>query len=57
VQKKMGEVKVQLEEICLLADKAVKETIKKQQYLDQSKTAEGKIDKLLAEVSALMQTL
>ena len=57
VQKKMGELKGLVDECCLLADKVVKETIRKQQYLDQSKTAEGKIDKILADVAAIMQTL
>ena len=57
VQKKMAEVKSLVEECCLLAEKVVKESMKKPQYVEQSKAAEGKIDKILADVSAIMQTL
>lgn len=53
----MLEVKTLLDECCLLADKVVKETMKKQQYLDQSKAAEGKIEKILSDVAVIMQTL
>ena len=57
MQKKMAEVKVLLDDCCLLADKVVKETIKKQPYVDQSKVADSKIDKILEDVGIVMQAL
>ncbi len=57
VQKKMSEVKSLIEDCCLLAEKVVKESMKKPQYVEQSKAAESKIDKILADVSAIMHTL
>ena len=57
MQKKMAEVKMLLDDCCLLADKVVKENIKRQPYVDQSKVADSKIDKILEDVGIVMQAL
>ena len=49
MQKKMAEVKMLLDDCC--------ETIKRQPYIDQSKVADSKIDKLLEDVGIVMQAL
>ena len=57
LQKKMSEVKNALDESCLLAEKVVAEKIGKQQYVDQSKSCQSRIDRLTSEVDAVIQTL
>ena len=53
----MSEVKNALDESCLLAEKVVAEKIGKQQYVDQSKSCQSRIDRLTSEVDAVIQTL
>ena len=53
----MAEVKMLLDDCYLLADKVVKETIKRQPYVDQSKVEDSKIDKILEDVGIVMQAL
>lgn len=57
IQKKMGEVKSCLDEIWLLAEKVVKGAVAKQQYVEQNKKAESKMEKLLLDISNIVQTL
>ena len=57
IQKKMGEVKSILEESCLLAEKLVGEKLGKQKYIDQEKSLQSRIDRLLQEVNTAVQTL
>lgn len=57
IQKKMSEVKGLLEESCLLAEKLVSEKLAKQKYVEQEKSLQSRIDRLLVEVNTVVQTL
>ena len=46
-----------LEESCLLAEKLVGEKLGKQKYIDQEKSLQSRIDRLLQEVNTAVQTL
>lgn len=57
VQKKMSELKTVLEESCLMAEKVVTDKMNKQKYVEQEKAVQSRIDRLLQEVNAMVQTL
>ena len=57
IQKKMSEVKTLVDESWYLAEKVVKGSVTKQQYLDQSKKAESKMEKLMQDIESVVQTL
>ena len=53
----MSEVRRLLEESCFLAEKVVAGSLSKQNYVDQNKAAEGKVEKLLQDVDNLQLSL
>lgn len=53
----MSEVKAQLDETWILAERVVKGTVTKQQYVDQNKKVETRMEKILQEISAIVQTM
>lgn len=53
----MSEVKTLMEDSWYLADKVVKGSVTKQQYVDQSKKTDSKMEKLMQDVESLVQTL
>ena len=57
IHQKMSEVKGHIEESCLLAEKLVEEKLAKQKYVEQEKSLQSHIDRLLIEVNAVVQTL
>lgn len=57
MQKKMGEVKTLLDESWYLAEKVVKGNVTKQQYVEQNKKMETKMEKLLQDISSIVQTM
>lgn len=57
VQKKMGEVKSHLDESWYLAEKVVKGNVSRPQYMEQNKKAEAKMEKLIQDIDAIVQTL
>ena len=50
-------MKTLLDESCFLAEKVVVGNVSKQQYVEQNKTVESKVEKLLQEISNVVQTL
>ncbi len=57
VQKKMSEVKALLDECWFLADRVVKGNVGKQQYVEQNKKVESKLEKMLQDISSIVMTL
>ena len=57
VQKKMSEVKGLLDEGWVLAERVVKGSMTKQQYVDQNKKVESKMEKLLQDITTVIQAL
>ena len=57
MQKKMSEVKSLLDESWYLAEKVVKGSVTKQQYVEQNKKIDSKLEKLLQDISAIVQAL
>lgn len=57
MQKKMAEVKGLLDDSWFLAEKVVKGSVTKQQYVEQNKKMEMKMEKLLQDISSIVQTL
>lgn len=53
----MAEVKTQMDESWHLAERVVKGSLTKQQYVEQNKKVESKIDKVLQEINCIVQTL
>lgn len=53
----MSEVKNLLEESCILAEKLVGEKMGKQKYVEQEKSLQSRLDRLLVEVNTVVQTL
>ena len=53
----MSEAKALLEESCLLAEKLVSEKLAKQKYIEQEKSLQNRIDRLLVDVNTVVQTL
>lgn len=53
----MLEVKGLVDESWYLAEKVVKGSVTKQQYLEQSKKAESKMEKLMQDIESVVQTL
>ena len=53
----MSELKTVLEESCLMAEKVVTDKMNKQKYVEQEKAVQSRIDRLLQEVNAMVQTL
>lgn len=57
LQKKSAELKAILEESCILAERVVSERIGKQQYLEQDKSNQQRINRLQQDIDSLVQTL
>ena len=57
LQKKSAELKTILEESCILAERVVSERIGKQQYLEQDKSNQQRINRLQQDIDSLVQTL
>ena len=57
IQKKMSEVKGLIDDSCQLAEKLVGEKLSKQKYVEQEKSLTSRMDRLLVEVNATVQTL
>ena len=57
VQKKMNEVKSSLDESWYLAERVVKGNMTKQQYVEQNKKVESKMEKIIQDISSIVQTL
>lgn len=53
----MVEVKAHVDEGWYLAERVVKGSVAKQQYVEQNKKVETKMDKLLQEIGSIVQTL
>ena len=53
----MSELKNVLDESCLLAERLVTDKINKQKYIEQEKSSQSRVDRLLQEVNAIVQTL
>ena len=57
IQKKMTDVKNLVDESWYLAEKVVKGSVTKQQYLEQNKKVESKLEKLMQDIESVIQTL
>jgi hypothetical protein len=57
IQKRMLDVKTQLDESLVLAERVVKGSLSKQEYVEQSKKVEGKMEKILLDINVIVQTM
>lgn len=57
IQKKMVELKTQLDESWYLAERVVKGNVTKQQYVEQNKKVEAKMERILQEIGNIVQTM
>lgn len=57
IQRKMVEVKTHLDESWYLAERVVKGSVTKQQYVEQNKKVEAKMERILQEISNIVQTM
>ncbi len=53
----MAEVKTLLDNECYLAEKVVSGSLSKEQYIEQNKSSEVKIEKLLLDIKNIVQIL
>ena len=53
----MNEVKSSLDESWYLAERVVKGNMTKQQYVEQNKKVESKMEKIIQDISSIVQTL